>query len=198
MSKFKEKISKYILKKRYIYSLDNVEKVNLKLEGTSLQLLKGSSLLENKQLFEDSKIKHKILKRSKNDNIFCLTCMDEEKKLVGYFWGVVPNDLIWHDSIPIIKGQGFLFNGYVNPKYRGKNVFPFLIYEIVKYMKKEYQISNIIDVVESENVSSVKAHNKVQAKIFSINFLMKFFKRNIFSLYRKKINLLVGNKRNRI
>lgn len=198
MSQVKNFFNKYIFKKRYVYSLKNTKKVVIGLKGTELIVLKGNSLLEHKELFKDSTIKNKIFERSKNQNIFCLTCIDENKKLVGYFWGIVPNERIWHDSIPIEKDQGFLFNGYVNPESRGNNIFAYLIHEITQYIKRNYQVHEIIDVVETQNIASVKAHNKVNAKIYSNNFLFKFVKRNVFSLYRKKVNLLLGSKRNRI
>ncbi|AOV08786.1 GNAT family N-acetyltransferase [Sporosarcina ureilytica] len=198
MSRIKKYFNNYILKKRYIYSLSETEEVNVRLKKTQCVILKGASLLEHKELFKESANTNKVFERSKNHDIFCLTCFDENKALVGYFWGIVPKEKVWHDSIPIEVGQAFLFNGYVNPEFRGKSIFPFLIDKMSRYIKNEYQVDEIIDVVEVQNVASVRAHNKVNAKIYSNNFLIKFIGRNIFSIYRRKIILLLRNKRNRI
>ncbi|WP_172371593.1 hypothetical protein [Sporosarcina jiandibaonis] len=176
----------------------NTEKVDLKLKEIQCIVLKGDSIAEQKELFKDTAIKNLIIERSRNDRVFCLVCFDKDKTMAGYFWGIVPTERTWHDSIPIDKGQGFLFNGYVNPQFRGNNIFPFLINETSQYIKRHYQVNEIIDVVEKQNIASNKAHNKVNAKIYSKNILFKFLGRNLISLYRKNIILLLGNKRNRI
>src|SRR5699024_1824240 len=100
-------LRKYVIKKRYVYSLINAQTYDkTSIDGT-FEILYGDKLLESISYFENFPVYNKIYQRSKNKNTFCFVYLDENEILIGYFWAIIPKEKIWHDSIPIEHGEAF-------------------------------------------------------------------------------------------
>lgn len=183
---FIELFQHYILKKRYIYSMNNLELKTIKNENISIKKIDSDLYNEYKRFLTQNISSKRVCSRISNENMVGLLALDHRtKKPLGYFWGIKANKPIWHDQFLIPQGDGFLLNGYVDSNYRGQGIFQLLIYRTTMFLK-ELECKHVFDVVESLNLPSVIAHDKIGAKIHYKNYLIKLWKRNIFSILVNK------------
>lgn len=113
--------------------------------------------------------------------ILFLAIVDE--KVVGYYWGVqAEKEDIWHDKFLVRKGSVLLFNAFVSKDYRGYGIYKNLIVECNNYFSAISK--NVITIVEKQNVPSLKANFSAGLQKAGTNYLIKFFRRNVFSIIK--------------
>lgn len=135
----------------------------------------------------DQRIFQGFTERLESKNWFGICAVDLlQKKAVGYEWIVFPLDknVIWHDSLPIKNGEACLCNVHVAPEYRGKNIYPLMVKELLLY-SEPLGLQNIFSVVEKRNLSSIKSNTKTNKPV-AINILVKCFGKNVFSIVKPK------------
>lgn len=202
--RYKHLFQNYFFKKRLIYRLDLKKLHTKQYENISVEIINESVYHKFKLFFESRIPKEKIAKRINNPAVVGVIAIDiNECQPIGYFWGYKSISPTWHDQYLIDKGNGFLFNGYVSENYRGKGMFPLLIYSCTKVLTRNMGCENVYDIVESLNFSSVRSHEKIGAQICYNNYLVKLWRRNIFSVLslkdRKRFKIYyVFNKRKKM
>ena len=67
-------------------------------------------------------------------------------------------------------------DGWVDPEYRGLNIFPFIRIEILKQLKAQGKYKRVIGLISSTNIASINVQKKLDlAKIFMTVSLIKVF-----------------------
>ena len=176
------------LKKRLIFLVDD------RLEGSDLCLqndfeinVLGNSdkeaLMECLASLDDYSMKEKILEKMESPLVnFCYAMEAVTGKLAGFWLVAGPHeDVIWFDNYYVKPGDIMAMQGFMSPEYRGRNVFPLIVFSTFNYFSKTGKVNRILYVVEKNNNSSVNANRKA-ARVVGVNYLIKFFRRNIFSL----------------
>lgn len=118
-------------------------------------------------------------------------------KTVAFYWAALPGiNGFWHDNFVVLPGASLLCNAYVEKEQRSKGLYKYLIYKSHEYLFRQ-NISKIFTIVEKSNKNSFKANKSLGLSIHSVNYLIKFFGINIFSIFTirsKPIMLLLGSK----
>lgn len=168
------------IKKRYVLIGKEIFKRNLSKDYSKYIINSGSEINDDLLISED--LKKKIHTRIQSDNIV-LFCYVSNKQIIAYYWGICSVDrILWHDKFPIQPGDVLLFDAYVFSAYRGKGLYRDLIYLAHDYYISK-KVKSIFTIVERSNESSFKSNMGSGLRIYSINFLLKIAKRNIFSIF---------------
>jgi hypothetical protein len=201
-----EKISyfynKYFFKKRLIlnHTEDGTKEANLvnQLNGEYtifdfdiLDLKKSEYFMYIKFLLKYIR-KEKVRERIRNPLCKLIFAIKKESlKPVGFYWGIISSDkVIWHDCFPLKPNNVLLFNAMVEKENRNKGVYSLLIrYMNDFFIKKNHK--NIFTVVEKRNIHSLKANLKSGCNIYANNYLIKFFGRNVFSIFIRNNRLKI-------
>jgi len=193
MSRIKRFIENYIFKKRVFFLADKTTKlynnmlvndnfyVEIVNERKKLQSITNinSSLNENKvEIF---------LKRLENLSLTLYLALDKNNsKIAGYYWTAEAKEKpIWHDNSYIEPGSVLGLDAYTLPEYRGKNTFPFLKAVAINNMITSKEYNKFYSVVEESNNASIRSNEKLGLKIVGKNYLLKIFKRNVFSIIHR-------------
>jgi ribosomal protein S18 acetylase RimI-like enzyme len=135
-------------------------------------------------MHEDSSNKLEVFtRRLESPNWIGTVAVDSRTgQAVGYQWVVFPtgNKAIWHDSLPVKKGEACSANHFVRPAYRGKGINRILTQHVVNSLK-ESDISSCFAVIENKNKASLKSSLSIGSKE-AVNYLVKLLGRNIFSI----------------
>ena len=103
---------------------------------------------------------------------------------VGYYWSLISHQKeYWHDSFKIPVNTALVFNAYVADHARRKGVYTSLINETHHYLLVEKNCEAVFTIVESRNLASLNANLTAHLVKFKRNYLIKFFGKNIFSIY---------------
>lgn len=125
----------------------------------------------------------KAIQRLEQKGIF-LAVVFFKHEIAGYYWGITgqDNQILWHDKFPIKPRQGLVFNAFVFPSYRRKGVYRLLQKRIHEHLFSK-GCDVVYTIVENSNTPSMKANAEFGLKKFATNYLIKFFGKNIFSIY---------------
>lgn len=106
---------------------------------------------------------------------------------VGFYWAVASaGQGIWHDKLPIAAGSGLAFHGYVAATHRRRGVYTLLQGAVHNHLLVERQCDVVFTIVESANLASLRANERFGLRPVSTNYLVKFLKRNVLSVYRSE------------
>lgn len=178
-------INDYVFKTRYVFATDH------------LPYQEGSEQLFNIVIIEKSDTSPQIdfllnyISKEKlhyrlllpNCTAFIATIKGSEIP-VGFCWALKAEEIsIWHDKFCLAPGTGLLFNAYVIEKYRGRHIYKILQIAVHKYLF-DINCRRVYTIVESSNLPSLKACFRLGLECVGKNYLIKFLKYNIFSIYR--------------
>lgn len=123
---------------------------------------------------------------------FTFEIRDAIQKSVCASTNVVINNIdesLWHDNYPLKNKEGLIYSSFVDPHHRGRSFYVLLLNFIDSYFHegKICSIKKLVAIVEENNVASKKSHEKSGYMVFEKNYLIKFFGKNIFSIYSKPL-----------
>jgi len=136
----------------------------------------------------------KYLNMRQNSSAWIFFSYQVNGKLAGYSFLHVPVTDEWNDALPTHNGSARVASVFVNEKHRGRRIAEKLLSAMSKY---GYDNSlSIWAVVEASNSSSLKLFLR-NGYIMKKNYLIKIWKRNVFSILTHpfKIYFLLGDKR---
>jgi len=179
----------YVFKKRYLiaYSKDPC--------ATDTVCCAPMSSLDIESLLPrvDETLK-KYLNMRRNSSAWVFFSYQIDGNLAGYSFLHVPITDEWNDALPTHNGSARVSSVFVNEKNRGKRVAEKLLSAMSKY---GYDNGLYIwAVVEAGNDSSLNLFLR-NGFITKKNYLVKIWKRNVFSIltHPLKIYFLIGDKR---
>ncbi len=185
-------INNYILKTRYIFATDHLpfqESLDQLFYITKIETLdintKNTTILNciNFLVLHISKEKLQYRLALPNCTVFVALEKDSNQP-VGYCWAIKAEKYsIWHDKFCLDPGNGLLFNAYVREEYRGRGIYKILQFAVHDYLFN-MNCRQVYTIVEGSNTPSLKASQKFGLACVGKNYLIKFLKYNIFSIYR--------------
>lgn len=102
--------------------------------------------------------------------------------------------LLWHDNYPIRKNDGLIFGSMVSENHRGRGLYEKMLNYVTDYVKGK-KVDRLFAVVEARNGASAKSHSKSGYEVCSRNYLIKFFKRNVFTVFIKPVRCYFAGKK---
>ena len=103
---------------------------------------------------------------------------------VGCNWILkIPYDSFLFDSFVHDTKHILLGNFYVSEKSRGRGVNKEMVKKALRYTFEKHENQIPVFIVEKSNISSLKSSKGIGAKIYGTNYLIKFLKRNIISVF---------------
>ncbi len=102
--------------------------------------------------------------------------------------------LLWHDNFPIFKNEGLIFGSYVNEKFRGRKLYMKMLNFVSEYMGNG-DVVRLLAVVESRNYASAVSHERSGYRICNRNYLVKFFKKNVLTIFKKPFRCYFAGKK---
>lgn len=96
----------------------------------------------------------------------CWCLADASRQIVGYAWVSTDRNLLEdNDRYQIIcsASQGYIFDTFIHPAYRGKNLYFYLINELQQQMLQQ-AVSEWFVIIDTYNIQSLKAHRKLGAE----------------------------------
>jgi hypothetical protein len=176
-----EDITNEIDKKQYSYPLPDVcfERINHE----------NFNKLEDIYSNEKNKVNFKkFFTRIENPDYWIGFFALLNEKPVGCFWILIPQKIeLLYDSFVIYRNSILFCGAYVNPINRGNKIYSTMIYHAHILSRREFINRTLYVIVEKNNNISLRTITK--ANYFSIsgkNYLIKFFGKNILSLYFPK------------
>ncbi|MBW6480195.1 MAG: GNAT family N-acetyltransferase [Bacteroidales bacterium] len=183
----------YFLKKRYIFSVAESDvdfsdtyylPENLKIEFYNIPSAtkeKFSDLL--KQIVPDALLGRYTSRYEQNDNWKLLVAYSGGKP-VGCNWILhIPHDNFLFDSFLHNTDHILLGNFFVIEEFRGKGINKLLVKRALSYIYENHKNKIPVFIVERSNISSIKSSEGIGAKVYGVNYLLKFLKRNVISIY---------------
>ena len=183
----------YFLKKRYIFSVaeDDVDfsDTDLMPENLRIEFYKfKSASKENyrdllKQIVPENLLERYTGRYEDNENWKLLVAYSGEKP-VGCNWILhIPDNNFLFDSFVHSTENILLGNFFVIEEFRGKGINKLLVKKALSYIYEYHKNRIPVFIVERSNISSIKSSEGIGAKIYGMNFLLKFLKRNIISVF---------------
>ena len=121
---------------------------------------------------------------------------------LGYYWALTASEKsYWHDTFKIPLNSALVFNAYITDNARRKGIYSHLIHTIHQYLLSEKKCVAVYTIVEERNKASLNANLNANLVIHMTNHLIKFFGKNIFSIYKndkKNIYFVLTGKKNHI
>lgn len=177
---------KYVFKVRLIFSLDKTDKVI----HQSYDIIKiDEKVVKKYETFFNEKIKKNLLvERINNEDCTGFLAVHKETNdPAGFEWCIVSREKEYrHDNFQLPKGYGLLFNAYVSLPHRRKGVFQVLKIRATKHLIEKEKCISALSVVEILNLPSIKGNKKLGSLPVGRNYLIKIFKRNLFSITKIK------------
>jgi GNAT superfamily N-acetyltransferase len=183
----------YFLKKRYIFSVAESDidfsdsdrlPENLKIEFYNIPSAtkeKFSDLL--KPIVPGALLERYSGRYEKNENWKLLVAYSGSKP-VGCNWILhIPYDNFLFDSFVHNTDHVLLGNFFVIEEFRGKGINKLLVKKALKYLYENHKTQTPVFIVERSNKSSIRSSEGIGAKIYGVNYLVKFLKRNMVSIY---------------
>jgi GNAT superfamily N-acetyltransferase len=197
LNKIKTFIDNYVFKTRYIFATDHLpyqEVQNPRFDIIKIDDIdfdtKTSILLNCIDFLLKYISKEKLQSRLSLPGCAVFLAA-ESKQPVGYCWAVkAEKDSIWHDKFCLDPGNGLLFNAYVRQEYRGRGIYKMLQFAVHDYLFN-INCRQVYTIVESSNTPSLKASQRFGLACVGKNYLIRFLKYNIFSIYRWKKGLKI-------
>jgi len=123
--------------------------------------------------------------RLKNSLLTLYTAYERESNLpVGFGWSVMASSkTIWHDKFPISPGTTYVFNAHVLKDHRRRGIYKLLKAVQLNHLFFDQKVATVITLVEESNTASIKSQDLFGFKRISRNYLVKFFGRNVLSIF---------------
>lgn len=192
LNKIKTFIDNYVFKTRYIFATDHLpyqEVQNprfyiIKIDNIDIDTKNPISLNCIDFLLQYIN-KQKLQSRLSLPRCAVFLAVEKDSdQPVGYCWAIKAEKYsIWHDKFCLDPGNGLLFNAYVREEYRGRGIYKILQFAVHDYLFN-MNCRQVYTIVEGSNTPSLKASQKFGLACVGKNYLIKFLKYNIFSIYR--------------
>ena len=147
------------------------------LSREDLKLLKGLSFISYEKLLERFDVGSRVVALKWKDDLAAFTCVEHQ-------------DFTFRKKkFHLDEDEAYLLNMYTYQTFRGKNLAPYLRYQVYKMLRKE-GIGNIYSVTDYLNKSSIKFKRKLGAKpvlLYGSAIFLKKFHRT-FKLKQYKTN----------
>lgn len=184
-------ITSLFFKKRFIFitDLDNYLNLNFDEKNNDVSFEYISKINFNKVIdiygSSENDLKMKILKnRLDYPNIWKGIIAILNNNPVGCHWILLPSeDILIYDSFELDNKSALFCGVYVNPNYRGKHIYNSMQFFAYNMWINNFSNRNVITIVEEKNKSSLKSNLRIGLEIKGVNFLLKFFGNNIFSIF---------------
>jgi len=182
-------IEKYIFKKRNVYITNKKNKNMLKtIKGNDRVRVEFVNLNKEDlkeilfQVYGNKDISEKYSNR--NSDFWKLIVAFFNDKPAGAFWILEPNEEVLYDSFVIYPDQILFCSVFVNPNFRGKSLYNFMHKKAFDYWKVNCLDKEVITIVEKNNIASNKSNKNFGLEVLGVNYLIKFFGRNIISIFK--------------
>jgi RimJ/RimL family protein N-acetyltransferase len=192
-------INDYVFKTRYVFATDHLPFQESSNQGYFVVKIKNlDTKTQNKTILKYIDFLHMHISKEKlqyrlalpNCTVFVAIEKDSNQP-VGFCWAVKAEEKpIWHDKFCLTPGDGLLFNAYVTEEYRGRHIYKMLQAAVHNYLFN-INCRQVYTIVESSNTPSFKASQRFGLECVGKNYLIKFLKYNIFSIYRWKKGLKI-------
>jgi GNAT superfamily N-acetyltransferase len=186
-------IEKLLLKKRFVFSNAKIpngfQETNLHHSFkviTSQDFVNNDiSYILNSTTFQHKQIIQKLLKRlKKNHWVLFILISKETDELSGYYWAICGLGFTRvHDNFLIEGDSSLLCNAFVEPNYRNKSLYKYLIHKAHSWLKQA-DIKKTFTIVESGNIYSLRANASAGLNVCGTNYLIKLLGMNLLSIYR--------------
>ncbi len=191
--KLKRFFEEYFLKKRYIFSVAerdvdfsdiNHLPDNLKISFYNIPSASKENFKDLlKQIVPDVLLERYTSRYEQNKNWKLLIAYSGEKP-VGCNWILeIPDNSFLFDSFVHNTDHILLGNFFVIQDFRGKGINKLMVKKALKYIYENHKDKIPVFIVEKSNTSSIKSSEGIGARIYGVNYLVKFLKRNIISIY---------------
>lgn len=185
------KFTKLFFKKRFVFvisakdynTLNFIENKN----HLSFELISSSNFYKLANVYEipDDDLRLNIFKNRLNyPDIWKCVIAILDGKPAGCHWILLPAKYkLFYDSFELDETTALFCGVFVNPNYRGKRVYNSMQCFVYNMWINNFPDRNIITIVEERNDSSLKSNLRIGLNIKGINYLIKFFGKNLFSIY---------------
>lgn len=176
-------VQDYFIKKRIIFASDTVAGEERDIpQGFIFKFLPQKESLNNfsvLRMLPNSIVPMQL----ESESLFALVSYEKSTgSVAGVGFLLVPrSNPIWYDNVILRPGEARLIGDYVYPKYRGKGIGSFLNAERIRFAINDLGVRYTTVIVESYRKPALKAQSKFSKKC-GFNILIKFYKRNIFSI----------------
>jgi hypothetical protein len=154
------------VKKIYLYKLDfrDLKTVECKLpvEIESISKENISEVLS----FRDTNTENCFKNMLRSDEIGVYVMLNN--KAIGHAWCTISKNNVKKEIGPFFKtksGIAYLHFGNVKKDFRGNNIFPYLLYNLIKTVNENYDINIIYADIEYNNLSSQSGVEKLEFKL---------------------------------
>ncbi len=162
-----------------------------------IKILSVSDDASNKQ-------KEKIYQNNFDKGHFCYI-VEYKGVVAGYCWAFIDSYIITFDSYNfswinsrVNKDSAVFGDGYINPVYRLRGLYPFLMAGMVDDLSVRYNMTRFLAFVYSQNEHSLKSHARLGFRKFQDYYFIKLL--NIKMLFIKrspgKMSFINVNKKN--
>jgi len=191
--KLKRFFEEYFIKKRYIFSVTESDvdfsdtdclPENLTIDFYNIQSVTKENFHDLlKQIVPDNLLERYASRYENNENWKLLVAYYGEKP-IGCNWILnIPADNFLFDSFVHSTQNILLGNFFVIEAFRGKGINKLLVKKALTYIFENHKNKIPVFIVERSNISSIKSSKGIGAKIIGVNYLVKFLKRNIISVF---------------
>jgi RimJ/RimL family protein N-acetyltransferase len=124
--------------------------------------------------------KHDTFRERFNNKHYCFLAYANDDP-VAYLWaqhGPLHKEQIYGFEVKIAENQIYYYDSHTISEWRRKGLLRFIIQKTVHYFKTEPGINELIAVVETGNISSQKAHEKIGFLKDRLEFYSNFMGRS--------------------
>ena len=187
--KLKKLWETYFFKKRYIMSYHDIKHPSINVFFKSMDDPDIDCLMSRVNVDF-----YRYLMIRKNDPAWVVFYYEINNTVLGYSFLHAPLKTEWNDSLPTNNREARVSTDFIYPEYRGRGILG----EITKCQIKYAHENNLKlwCVIEASNSLAMKASYRYKS-IDKLNFLIKFFSRNVISITINpfRFYILLGNKR---
>jgi len=178
-------------KRRFVFiiNIDDYENLNFDEKNTTISFEYLSKTNFNKVIdiygsYEDDLKIQNLEKRLNYPEIWKGIIAFVDNKPVGCHWILLPfENKLFYDSFELDNKFALFCGVYVNPNYRGKRVYNSMQCFAYNMWINNFPNRNVITIVEEKNKSSLKSNLRIGLKTKGVNYLFKFFGKNVISVY---------------
>lgn len=179
-----------VLKPRYLFWFESVLSYG---SSEKVRIIECKDL-NGVPLRSSNRLKQYLAKR-KEKSSWVLFIYEVDEEIAGYSFLHKPIEVEWLDSVPTKQGEARICSAFVESSFRGRG-----INGVILEAQKSYCLKNRLKiwcVIEKTNRASINSFSKHGGYVGRKNFLIKFMKRNVFSILLNpfELHLLIGSKR---
>lgn len=189
-------IDKLFFKKRTLFFIDKQKYKfgNLINSNFEVAIYDNNNLAADLKEYLYKKIKQEIIEtRLMDADCFLAIAINKENcHPAGYCWMVRSvSNIRYHDNFFIPRYSALVFNAYIEPEYRRMKVYRLLQSSLHDYLFKVANCEMVFTIVENRNLPAYNACIKFGLEKYSFNYLIKFFGKNMFSIYKDNEKILI-------